>query len=78
MKNLIKDRDRLIALAFFGLIALLYAWTYAVAPFAEITNSIIVNGATTIAALMGAVILIGAMADQLVARRRSKRSLRRM
>ena len=57
MKDLFKDRDRLTALALFGSIVILYAWTYAVAPFAETTNSIIVNGATTLAALMGAVIL---------------------
>ena len=57
MKNLINNRDRLTIFGLFGLVIFLYAYTYAMAPFAETTNAVIVNGATTLAALTSAIIL---------------------
>jgi len=57
MKRSSRVTYRLIAVLAFGFITLLYAWTYAMAPFSELTNSVILNGATTLSALIVALVL---------------------
>ena len=48
---------RLTALIFFFLIVVFFAWTFALAPFPEIVNLLILNGATIFSALIAALIL---------------------
>jgi len=57
MKNLSNSQIKLITLIAFILITSLYAWTYTVAPFSELTNAIIVNGTTVVSALIVTLIL---------------------
>ncbi len=57
MKNIFEERERLVVLIAFTLIVGLFAWTYALAPFTETANAIIANGATTLSALIAALIL---------------------
>jgi hypothetical protein len=57
MKKFAKVHYRLMLLILLIGILLLYAWTYAVAPFSEPNNTYILNGATTLSALIAAIIL---------------------
>ena len=57
MKSSTKTRFRLIVLVTLCFITILYAWTYALAPFFETTNALILNGATTFSAFIVAVTL---------------------
>ncbi len=57
MKKSFNLRARFFALVVFATIAFVFAWTYAIAPFKETTNMVIMNGATTLAALTAALIL---------------------
>lgn len=57
MKKYFSNRYRLIALLAFFFIILLYVWTYAFAPFTEFANSVFVNGATVLSALIVSLIL---------------------
>ena len=57
MKRFARARYRWAIILLFSLIVALYAWTYAVAPFSEANNAFILNGATTLAALLVAGIL---------------------
>lgn len=47
---------KLLTLVIFLLIVVSFAWTFALAPFSESVNSLILNGGTTITALIGAAI----------------------
>lgn len=57
MKNRLPTREKVIAVIIFVIITLLYAWTYAEAPFSNVLNSIILNGMTTLSALFVAIVL---------------------
>ena len=57
MKNIFKSREKLVALLIFIGITALFVWDYVLAPFNELANAIIVNGATVLSALIVAVIL---------------------
>ena len=57
MKHFVKARYRLIVFVLFSFVIALYAWTYANAPFSEIANMYILNGGSTIAAALAAIIL---------------------
>lgn len=57
MKTIYQDREKLMVLIGFVLITALFVWSYALAPFSELTNNIIVNGTTVLSALIVAVIL---------------------
>jgi len=57
MKQFVKARYRLAVFVLFVCVIALYAWTYAKAPFSEAVNTYIVNGATTVAAGLAAIIL---------------------
>jgi hypothetical protein len=57
MKRFAKGHYKLTLFAIFGGVTLLYAWTYAHAPFSESNNTYILNGATTLAAAVVALIL---------------------
>jgi len=57
MKSIFKDRERLLAFLVFSGITLLFMWDYAYSPFTDLVNSIIVNGATVLSALIVAIIL---------------------
>lgn len=50
------NRYRIPILTSFLVIVVLFAWTFAYSPFSESLNSIILNGATTLCALLAAVI----------------------
>jgi hypothetical protein len=57
MKKIFKDSERLFVLIVSVFITVLFVWDYALAPFTELTNAIIVNGATVLSALIVALIL---------------------
>ena len=57
MNDAAKTRSRLIVILLFSLITILYAWTYAFAPFSERISAVILNSATTFSALIAALIL---------------------
>lgn len=57
MKSFNVKLYRLSALILFFLIIVFFAWTYALAPFPEIVNVLILNGATILSALIAALIL---------------------
>jgi len=57
MKKSTNARERLIAFVVFAFITFVFAWTYAIAPFRETANMVIVNSATTLSALTAALIL---------------------
>lgn len=57
MKKIFKGREKPFTLIVFTFITALFVWTYAFAPFTELTNAIIVNSATVLAALVVALIL---------------------
>lgn len=57
MKKIYRGREKLIALIVFVLITALFIWDYTLAPFTELANAIIVNGATVFSALIVAFIL---------------------
>lgn len=57
MKNLNVKRYRLSAIILFFLITVFFAWTFAFSPFSETVNDLILNGATTLSALIAALIL---------------------
>lgn len=56
MKSINMNRYRIPTLIIFLLIIVLFAWTYVFAPFSENINSVILNGGTTLSALIAAVI----------------------
>ena len=47
---------KLISLIIFFLMSMFFAWTFAFAPFTETINSLILNGGTTLSALIAAII----------------------
>ena len=57
MKKIIDHPEKRIAIVLFILIVALFVWDYAYAPFTELANAIIVNGATVLSAAITAVIL---------------------
>jgi len=57
MKGFAKVHYKLTFFISFAIILVLYAWTYAYAPFSESNNAYILNGATTLAASVVAIIL---------------------
>jgi hypothetical protein len=57
MKPFNVNHHRIPVLASFLLITVFFAWTFAAAPFAEFINSLILNGGTTLSALIAASIL---------------------
>lgn len=56
MKRFHANRYRFPVLIIFFLMTAFFAWTFAVAPFSEPINSLILNGGTTLSALIAAVI----------------------
>lgn len=56
MKHFSMTRLRLPTLIVLVLMVACFAWTFAFAPFTEMTNSLILNGGTTLAALIAALI----------------------
>jgi hypothetical protein len=57
MNDRSSSRTLTVAVILFVIVILLYAWTYAAAPFNSTIDSVILNGMTTLAALLVAVIL---------------------
>lgn len=57
MKKSFKGLEKTIVFIIFVGLIFLFVWAYAVAPFSELANAIIVNGATVLAALVAALIL---------------------
>lgn len=57
MKKFYQGREKLIALIVFVFITVLFVWDYALAPFSELANAVIVNGATVLSALFVTAIL---------------------
>lgn len=57
MKNILNGREKPAAFIIFTLITALFVWAYALAPFGDLANAIIVNGATVLSALITALIL---------------------
>ena len=57
MKKIHRGQGKFIMLIVFVFITGLYVWSYAFAPFTELANAIIVNGATVLSAMIAAVIL---------------------
>jgi len=57
MKSFNVKRYRLFAFIVFFLITVFFAWTFALAPFSETANLLILNGGTTLSALIAAFIL---------------------
>jgi hypothetical protein len=57
MKPFRINQYRLPALAIFLVMIAIFAWTFAAAPFSEAVNSVILNGGTTLCALIAASIL---------------------
>jgi len=57
MKGFNVNRYRLSAFILFFLITVLFAWTFAFAPFPETVNSLILNGGTVLSSLIAALIL---------------------
>jgi hypothetical protein len=56
MKHFNANRYRITALIAFFLMTVCFAWTYSASPFSEPVNSIILNGGTTISAMIAAII----------------------
>ena len=57
MKKIFAHREKSVALIVFTGLTVLFAWTYALAPFNEKVNALIVNGTTVLSALIVAIIL---------------------
>jgi hypothetical protein len=56
MKQFNVNRYRIPVLVLFLFITMFFAWTFAEAPFSEAVNSLILNGGTTLSALIAAII----------------------
>lgn len=56
MKRFSTNHYRIPFLFTFLLITVFFAWTFAAAPFSEMTNSFVLNGGTTLSALIAAII----------------------
>ncbi|MBK9928061.1 MAG: hypothetical protein IPP66_22555 [Anaerolineales bacterium] len=57
MMNFFRGRERGIAFILFAAITALFIWVYALAPFSELANAIIVNCMTALTALIAAALL---------------------